>query len=265
MRLAGGVGLLLSCVLTTAVLAADPAAEINLITGKGTASSADGDVRPLTRGSPVFSGEVVSSGPNSYVNLKFSDGAFVLVRPNSRFQVEEYDFKGQAPTSTEAPAPVLTPVKPVVPLEPAPSSPAPSRAFLRLLKGGFRAVSGVIGKVDRTEYRMAAPVATIGIRGTDYTAVICDAACAADPVIRSEITDQPGLVAEGGLVVGVIEGRVAVDSGGRNCDKPGETGACELVPPQYLLVTADGTQIRLDRAPRFLEVDPTPNPATCAP
>lgn len=252
-------GLSLS-VLCGRVLAADRAAEINLITGKGTASSLDGDVRPLTKGSSVVSGEVISSGPNSYVNLKFSDGAFVLVRPNSRFQIEDYAFRGPAPDAAQADAGALVP-KPAAPA--AASSPAPSRGFFRLLKGGFRAVSGAIGKLDRAEYQMAAPVATIGIRGTDYLAVICDAACAADPVVRGQITS--GEVAEGGLVVGVIGGAVAVDSGGKNCDQPSQKGACELKPSQYLLVSRDGTQIRLDRAPRFLEVDPIPNPANCAP
>lgn len=252
---------LLLSLLSAAVPAAEPAAVINLITGKGTASSLAGEVRPLEKGSPVYPGEVVSSGPNSYVNLKFTDGSFVLVRPNSRFHLENYAYSGPAPADAQSPRPALAP--PVPAKRSGPSSPAPSKAFFRLLKGGFRTVTGLIGKLDRNEYSVATPVATIGIRGTDYTAVICDSACAADPVVRSEITE--GVVAEGGLIVGVIDGKVVVDSGGKNCDRPAETGACELSTSQYLLVAADGTQIRLDRAPRFLEVDPIPNPATCAP
>src|SRR3546814_15472343 len=50
---------------------------------------------------------------------------------------------------------------------PVPSSPSKS-GFFRLLKGGFRAVSGLIGRVDHEEYRVSTPVATIGLRGTEY-------------------------------------------------------------------------------------------------
>lgn len=253
---------LLLALFAPVALAADPAAEINMITGKGTASAADGDIRQLVKGSAVYSGELVSSGPNSYVNLKFTDGGFTLIRPNSRFHLEQYAFGGAPPAAPTVLAPAAP--KPAAPARAAPqSSPTPSRALFRLFKGGFRTVTGLIGKLDRNEYEVRTPVATIGIRGTDYTAVICDAACAADPVVRSELTE--GLIAEGGLIVGVIDGVVEVDSGGRNCDDLGSTGACRLTASQYLLVAADGTQVRLERAPRFLEVDPVPNPATCAP
>lgn len=246
--------------VTGGAVAAEPAAEINLITGKGTASQ-DASVRPLAKGDAVFPGEIVSSGPASYVNLKFLDGAFVLIRPNSRFHVEDFAF---VPAAAPEPARPATPAPSVVAKVPLPSTQPPqSRAFFRLLKGGFRAVSGLIGHLDRNEYRVATPVATIGIRGTDYTAVICDAACASDPVVRSELT--PGVLAEGGLVVGVVSGQVAVSSGGKNCDKPNEKGECLLSQSQYLLVAQDGSQVRLDGPPRFLEVDPIPNPATCAP
>ena len=58
-----------------------------------------------------------------------------------------------------------------------PPPPAPagaSHAFFSLLKGGFRTVSGLIGKINHEDYSVATPVATIGIRGTDYLTVLCD-------------------------------------------------------------------------------------------
>jgi hypothetical protein len=82
-------------------------------------------------------------------------------------------------------------------------------------------------------------------------------------VVRADLTE--GTLAEGGLVAGVVSGQIAVASNGRNCDKPNEKGECILSESQYLLVANDGAQVRLDGPPRFLEVDPTPNPATCAP
>ena len=44
------------------------------------------------------------------------------------------------------------------------------RSFFSLLKGGFRTVTGLIGKLRREQYRIDTAVATIGIRGTDYGA-----------------------------------------------------------------------------------------------
>ncbi len=260
----GGTAALLLCLAfgAPAAIAADSAAEINLLTGKGTASSPEGGgVRNLAKGDRVFTGDVVSSGPNSYVNLKFRDGAFVLIRPNSRFQIEDYQYPVAAPPkpTIRQPAPEAQPAPPPL----ASSSPTTTRAFFRLLKGGFRAVSGLIGKSERADYRVATPVATIGIRGTDYSAVICDAACANDPVVRSQLTED--IVAEGGLIAGVTEGAIAVDSAGRNCDRPKEKGECLVGKSQYLLVSRDGEQVRLETQPHFLEVDPTPNPQTCAP
>ena len=50
-------------------------------------------------------------------------------------------------------------------------------AFFRLLKGGFRAVSGLIGHTRREDYAVQTPVATIGIRGTDYEVRMCSGDC----------------------------------------------------------------------------------------
>jgi hypothetical protein len=175
----------LSLLSLGSAFAADPAAEVTLVTGRGTASSDEG-VRPLVKGDSVYPGEIVASGPNSYINLKFTDGSFILLRPNSRFQIEDFRHAPAAAPAAAAPVPA-TPTAPAAPvLAPGTAAAADSgqRAFFRLLRGGFRAVSGLVGKVDRNEYRVATPVATIGIRGTDYLAVVCDAACAQDPVVR---------------------------------------------------------------------------------
>ncbi|TDU28828.1 FecR family protein [Panacagrimonas perspica] len=237
--------------------AADAVAEIRFASGQGTVSNGDdGSMRAVAKGDKVYSGDIISSGPTTYINLKFVDGSFVLIRPKSRFQIEDFQMAGAA-------KPAAAKVKPGQ-VAAAASAPAidGSRAFFRLLKGGFRAVSGTIGKLNRSEYRVSTAVATIGIRGTDYTAVVCDAACAADPVIRGEITE--GYVAEGGLVTGVETGGVDVESEGKNCDQKEKIGIiCPVDAEQNLLVTRDGSQFRLSEIPKFLATDPIPDPRSC--
>jgi hypothetical protein len=172
---------------------AGPAAEVTLLTGRGTAADPSGNIRALAKGQPVHEGEVISTGANSFLNLRFRDGSYVLIRPTSRFQIEQYRFDppaapaagvespdAKADSAGETSAPATTASAPA-------AAPAGSRAFFKLLRGGFRAVSGLIGKANSGDYRVATPVATIGIRGTDYETFLCDRVCQADPVIREAL------------------------------------------------------------------------------
>lgn len=270
---------LLSAILPTASMAATvpPAGEIMLLTGRGTAiNPADGGIRELSKGDAIFAGEVVNSSANSYINIKFADGSFILLRPKTRFQIESYAFEAAADPTTPVAAPAQPAVPAAKPTAPKPATAAPaarpsapppaaaaaspspsassaptgSRAFFKLLKGGFRAVSGLIGKIEHNEYRVTTPVATIGIRGTDYLLILCDLACNSDPVLRDSLPE--GSSAEGGLIVGVISGGVFVAN---------EAGKEVLLAEnQYLINLPDGTQIMLPFEPRFLKVDPIPNP-----
>jgi hypothetical protein len=242
------------------VTPAHEAGEIILLTGRGTAVNPDGGaVRELGKGDKVYSGEILNAGANTYINVKFSDGAFVLLRPNTRFVIEQYAYAAApapapaAPTAAKAATPAAAPVVTA-------EAPAVQRAFLRLLKGGFRTVSGLIGKANPDEYRVTTPVATIGIRGTDYYAYICDLACASDPVILAslELEHIDHGLALGATLDGVISGSIAITNA---------AGHTEILSAgQYMLTLADGRQIRLAGEPQFLRVQPFPDPLTlCAP
>lgn len=248
--------LLIALSFAGAAHAAAPAGQVTLVTGSGTASSADGTIRALAKGDAVYPGDLVTSGPNSFVNLKFSDGGFVLLRPNSRFTIEDYAF---TPSLAPPPAAAAQPVPAQPAAAPSASAAAPatggaSRAFFRLLKGGFRAVTGLIGKVNRDDYRVSTPVATIGIRGTDYISILCDAACAADPVLSAELPG--GVSAEGGLILSVVDGGITLNNA--------QGLQSSIGVDQYLAVLPDGSFVPLPAEPHFLRVDPLPNPQSCS-
>jgi hypothetical protein len=246
---------------------ATAAGETILVTGLGTATDADGNIRVLKKGSTVHSGEILNTGANSYLNVKFSDGAFMLLRPNTRFTIAQYAYAAPvAPSATAPTSSVLTPT-PAPPAAPAaapsaaPSGAAmtPQRAFFRLLKGGFRTVSGLIGKANRSDYEVTTPVATIGIRGTDYYAYICDLACASDPVVADSLDVQhiDARLALGATLNGVIGGSIVVTNA---------AGSEEILAPgQFMLTLTDGRQIRIPQEPKFLRVSPFPNPLTICP
>jgi hypothetical protein len=43
---------------------------------------------------------------------------------------------------------------------------------MNLIEGGFRTITGAIAKQNPGDYQVNTPVATIGVRGTDYAAVV---------------------------------------------------------------------------------------------
>ncbi|MGE0484520.1 MAG: FecR domain-containing protein [Gammaproteobacteria bacterium] len=119
--------------------------------GETRAHSSDGTVRTLSRGDGVVAGERVATGAGR-LQLRMKDGGLVALQPNSEFGIERYDFDGTADGS--------------------------ENAVFRLLKGGIRAATGLIGRVNKERYSLRSTWATIGIRGTTYKARICEGDCA---------------------------------------------------------------------------------------
>ncbi len=150
-----------------------------VVAGSGTllAREPDGDERRLQRQSPLFVGDTILVGKNGFVQLRFTDGTLVALRPDSEFLVEEYEYHEQEGSN--------------------------GKLVFNLLKGGLRTISGAIGKKDKENYQMKTPVASIGIRGTVYGLMYCvDGQC-------SGVDD--------GLYGGVLEGAIFVvvgDDGG---------------------------------------------------
>ncbi len=117
---------------------------------------ADGRQSILARGSALGVGDALSTTRNSTVRLRFTDGGETAVRPDSRITVQAYSYSRENPQA--------------------------DNLVIGLLRGGLRALTGAIGKRGNTDaYRLTVSTATIGIRGTDYTARLCDNDCKQDP------------------------------------------------------------------------------------
>lgn len=137
----------LFCSLLGTVHAADPAGEVAFVSGPATATAPDGKTRVLQRADPVYPGDTVATSTGR-VQLRFRDGGFVSLIPETSFKVEEFRWTGRTDGSESG--------------------------VFRLLKGGLRALTGAIGKVNRGSYRLETVVATIGIRGTLFRAQLDD-------------------------------------------------------------------------------------------
>lgn len=104
----------------------------------------------LRSGDEVFTGDTLQVGEASNMQVRFSDEGVVALRPNTVFRIDDYTFANQADQDS---------------------------SIFSLLKGGMRTITGVIGKLSRGNYAVKAPTATIGVRGTNFTVVVCDNSC----------------------------------------------------------------------------------------
>ncbi len=136
------IGILL--VLLPGMAEAADAGTMAFVAGPVTAIDAAGMQRVLRKGAEINSGDIVQTGEEGRAQLRFSDGALVSLQPLSEFRVDEYRYAGK-PDGEE-------------------------KGFFSLLKGGFRTVTGWVGRGNRSAYRVTTSVATIGIRGTEYSA-----------------------------------------------------------------------------------------------
>ena len=124
--LAGGLGA--AWAASGTALGVDPQAEA----GK------DGATRVLTVGADVFIGDLVKTGANGNVQIKFSDSTELVVGPNSALLIEDYLLRDDQSAGKFA---------------------------VNALAGTFRFATGESAKDD---YIIRTPTGTIGVRGTEF-------------------------------------------------------------------------------------------------
>jgi len=140
----GGRGILMLAIAGAYPTAAQsaPAARVEFAAGNPTAQGPSGTVRALAKGAEIGSGDMVDT-KDGRVQLRFVDGAYVSLQPQSQFRIDDFRFNGQQDGS--------------------------ERGFFSLLKGGLRTITGLVGRNNKNNYQVTTTVATIGIRGTEYT------------------------------------------------------------------------------------------------
>jgi len=128
-------------VLSSVINAAEIAGKVIIAKGQVVASI-EGETRTLRRRSDIFSGDVIQTGPNSSVQVRFIDKALMTIKANSQMNIERY-LQSSADGESE-------------------------QVLMELVKGGFRTITGSIGQSNKEAYQVNTPAASIGIRGTNY-------------------------------------------------------------------------------------------------
>jgi hypothetical protein len=128
-----------------AVFAA-PAGQITQSSGYVAVSSPQAAPKAAGSGEPIEGGQTVTLGEGARAVIKFQDGQIIALQSKTIFKVNSYKYDQAAPEKGES--------------------------FFSLLQGGLRAVTGLIGNANKPGWKLATPTATIGIRGTDFLAVV---------------------------------------------------------------------------------------------
>ena len=181
----------------------ESAGSVALAQGGVMDQATDGTSRQLKDGDTVYPGDAFTLGDDSYLDLDLEDGGRILLRPDTSFQIQEYHFDPDAhPAAGEQP--LL-----------ATSQQKPESAFFKLVKGGLRAVDGLIGHSEPQNFHVETPVATIGVRGTAFDVRYCGDDC-------KDETDASG-APQNGLYTAVSDGSIGVkNDSGEAVTKAGE-------------------------------------------
>jgi hypothetical protein len=183
-------------VFAPGALAATAVGNIDYVSGAVSIQHADGSTRLAGVGSGLENGDTVQTSKDAEAVLILIDKQRIYLKPGSIFRIDDFNF--------------------------AEDNPGANRSFLSLVKGGLRTISGLIGKQgNEADYQLKTKTATIGIRGTEYSAIDCaQGNCGALP---------------DGVHISVFDGLVVVnnDTGGTEIG----TGFGAIVPDATTPVT----------------------------
>ena len=124
---------------------------LSALAAAGLVQFATGDVQmrrgialaALASGASLETGDTVLTGTTGRAQLRFTDGGLVSLYSDSEFTVARYVDSGD---------------------------PAQDSFAVSLLRGGMRAITGLIGKRNPANYKLTTPTAVVGIRGSAYRA-----------------------------------------------------------------------------------------------
>lgn len=130
--------------ISPVVFAATMIGQMVWVTGSVKAIDSQNISRILARQAPLYEGDTIVANSAGSGQLVFTDGSLLAVRPDTEIVLTQYHYDKKA-------------------------APQDNHFLLNLVKGGFRTITGLIAHQDPVHYAVKTPVATIGVRGTDYS------------------------------------------------------------------------------------------------
>lgn len=203
--------------------------EVDFARGVGFAQSTGQIPRTLGKGLALKEGDRLTTADGASAVIKLQDGTRMTVRPNSDIVIQQYRFKESAPDNS---------------------------MVMRLLQGGFRAITGLISKGSASSARVITNTATIGIRGTDFDARLCTTDCRGESAKVAE-TRRANVVQASAKVVSAQGELSALDGDGARRSLvpggsiyPGETLETKT-GAKAVIAFRDDSRMTLGSATRF--------------
>ncbi len=128
-------------------LAATVAGSIERLEGVATLNS-QGTQKIAQVNMRLYQGDQIVTTDQTELLVRMTDGTVIAMRPNSNLTVASYAFD--------------------------PANSAQDSILIKLIKGGFRTVTGAIGRKNPQKVYFVTPAATIGIRGTDFEVAVLE-------------------------------------------------------------------------------------------
>lgn len=186
----------------------------------------------LSKGAELDGGDVVLTGTEGRAQIRFSDGGLVALYPDSQFTVTRYADGAGA---------------------------GEDHFVVNLLRGGMRALTGLIGKRNPASYKVVTPTAVVGIRGSAFLLAID----ANGQVFVSGEQDEIEVCTQAGCV-GVRAGEAVLVVSEH--DLPVYTHTRALLPvPQVQTPLLAGDQLDVQGRRAFVYVVPAPVPVPVPP
>lgn len=112
------------------------------------ATMANKEVRLLQKQSIIYLHDVLTTNADTTAEIVFTDNTLMTFQPNTKFSIDQYSFSRQKKNNSVG------------------------KSVMQLIEGGFRTITGLIAKTNSSDYQVKTPIATIGVRGTDYAIYI---------------------------------------------------------------------------------------------
>lgn len=208
---------------------AGPAGEVEFARGAGYAQTPGQSPRIMGKGLEFRQGDTLSTAAGSTAIVRMQDGTRMTLRPGTDLVVQQFQYRADA---------------------------ANNSMVLQLFTGGLRAITGLISKNAPEAAKLQTKTATIGIRGTDFDARICQRECLAESSQVSESARANTVQASAKIVatqgeITAVDGagtrRRLVDGGAIYPGETVETGSAA----RGVLAFRDDSRLTLGATTRF--------------
>lgn len=164
---------------------AQSAGEVEFSRGAGFAQQPGGTPRILGKGLTLKEGDRLTTSEGASAIVRLQDGTRMTIRPNSDLLLQQYQYRENASDNS---------------------------LVMQLVRGGLRAITGLIAKGSPNAARIQTPTATIGIRGTDFDARLCTRDCGSEAQ-RVPDSQRPNAVQASAKVVQLSGGELKATDG----------------------------------------------------